>query len=137
MSQENETFLTRRLSSALAIARLGRFGGSEHEYLDGEVGVDVVLAHEGGDLALELAFDDCDQVVAHRELIVVAKLQNPIGATVVDERALAFGKRVRKHDGYDVVVDQGLCLRWSSAGVLVQQPYRGGGDHGGGSVPIR
>ena len=47
----------------------GRF---EHEDLDGEVGVDVVLAHEGQHLAVELAFHDRDEVVAHRELEVVA-----------------------------------------------------------------
>ncbi len=44
----------------------------EHEDLDGEVGVDVVLAHEGHHLAFELAFHDRDEVVAHRHLEVVA-----------------------------------------------------------------
>ena len=51
---------------------LGRLGGFEHEHLDGEVGVDVVLAHERDYLALELAFDDRDEFGTHDALVVVA-----------------------------------------------------------------
>ena len=49
-------------------------GGLEHEDLDCEVGVDVVLAHEGDHLAIELPFHDSYEVVAHDKLEVVAHL---------------------------------------------------------------
>ena len=42
--------------------------------LDCEVGIDVVLAHEGDHLAIELAFHDFYELVAHDDLVVVAEL---------------------------------------------------------------
>ena len=59
-------------------SQLDRLGRLEHEHLDREVRVDVVLAHEGDHLAIELPFDDCDQIVTHRELVVVAELEDPL-----------------------------------------------------------
>src|SRR5947209_2385428 len=64
-------------------------GGLEHEDLDCEVGIDVVLAHERDHLAFQLSLDDFYKVVAHGGLVVVADLQDAIGVAVRDERALA------------------------------------------------
>ena len=43
----------------------------------------MVLAHEGDHRAIELAFDQCDEVVAHRELVVVAQLEDPVREATV------------------------------------------------------
>ena len=95
-------------------------GGLEHEYLDCEVGIDVVLTHERKHLAIELSLDDSYEVVTHGGLVVVADLQDAVGVAVLDERALARGERVGEQDGHDVLVDGGLCLRRSATGVLVK-----------------
>ena len=72
-----------------------RLGGLEHEHLDCEVGVDVVLAHEREHVAIELSFDDFYEAVTHRDLVVVAELYDAIGVAVLDKCALAGRERVR------------------------------------------
>ncbi len=74
-------------------------------------------------------FDQCDEVVAHRELVVVAQLEDPVREAVVDQCALTLRERVRQHDGHQVLGDHRLCLRGPSTGVLVEDLDRRGRDH--------
>ena len=68
---------------------LDRVGGLEHENLDCEVGIDVVLTHECDHLAIELPLYDVYEVVTHDELVVVAESDDAIRAAKLDEVALA------------------------------------------------
>src|SRR5438270_13937884 len=59
-----------RMGVRAAASRLGglpglarRLGGLEHEELDCEVGVDVILAHERDHLPIELSLDDSYKLV--------------------------------------------------------------------------
>ena len=52
----------------------------EHEDLDGEVRINVVLAHEGDHLAIEVALHQRDEVGPHHGLVVVAQGENAFGA---------------------------------------------------------
>jgi hypothetical protein len=52
-------------SSGCGVDWLNRVGGLEHENLDREVGIDVVLTHECDDLAIELPLHDFYEVVTH------------------------------------------------------------------------
>ena len=64
---------------------------------------------------------DCDEVVAHRELVLVAELEDAVGFAVLDQLALALRERVGEQDGDLVLVDLGLGLGRTATCVLVKQ----------------
>ena len=97
-------------------------GGFEDEDLGGEVGVDVVGAHEGQDGAAGEVFDRGDAVGAHGVLIGAAHVEHLLGAVAVGEVALAGRERVLEHDDDQVAVDRGARLGRSAAGVVGQEP---------------
>jgi hypothetical protein len=68
-----------------APAQLVACARGKHEHLDREVGVNVALAHEGGHLAIELAFDDSDELIAHDECGIL-HAPDGTGADVLRQR---------------------------------------------------
>jgi hypothetical protein len=97
----------------------------EHEHFDGHVRVDVVVAHEGDHLAVELVLDQADEVVAHHRLIVVAQLEDPRGLSGLDQPALPPREDVGQQDHHRVVVDDGPGLGRPAAGVVVRDHEKG------------
>jgi len=81
--------------------------GLEHEDLGGDVGIDVVGAHEGGDRPVCEVFDGGDAGAAHRFLVRGAHIEDLCAAVIVGEVALARGECVLEHHDDQVAVDGG------------------------------
>jgi len=100
----------------------------EDEDFGGDVGVDVVGAHEGADGATRDLFDGGDAGAAHGFLVGGAHLEDLCGAVVLGEVALTGGECVLEHDDDHVAVDRGACLGRSAAGAFGEQADDGPGD---------
>src|SRR3954454_6018701 len=106
---------------------LGGFG-VEDEDLDGDVGVDVIGAHQGADSAVGELFDGGDAGAAHGLLVGGAHVEDLLGAVTGGEVALAGREGVLEHDDDEVTVDGGARFGGSTAGALGEQVDDGLGD---------
>src|SRR3954451_21520516 len=87
----------RRRGGRRRIRRRDRF---EHEHLNREIRVDVVLAHERDHLAPQMTLDNGDQILAHDLLEIVAKRDDAVRVAVLGEPALAFRERIGEQHGH-------------------------------------
>jgi hypothetical protein len=95
----------------------------EHEALDGDVGLHVVVAEERPDLAARRVLDQGDEVLAHGSLVCLARAEDELRLAVFDEASLALGKRVLQHDANQLISDVRARPRRASASVLKQQVH--------------
>jgi hypothetical protein len=95
--------------------------GLEDEHLDGEVGVDVVVAHERDDSSPCELLHGGDRVGLHRVLKCASAVLHDLVLAVLHEGLLAFGEGGAQDSHDDVRPDRGARSCWPAAGVLVQQ----------------
>jgi hypothetical protein len=76
-------------------------GGVEHEHLDREVGIDVVLAHEGDHLPLELSLHDLHELVAHQLLLATSSFS--CSSCTAAERSFWVSRRFPADRAWDAL----------------------------------
>ena len=95
----------RRLGCGVRSERL------EDEHLDGDVGVDVVIAHEADDLAAGELLDLLAAAFAHHALPAPAQVEHGLTLAGCDEVALPTRERVLEHHEHRVIAQGRLRLR--------------------------
>src|SRR3954463_12842622 len=83
----------------------------EHEHFHGEVGIDVVVAHEADHLASRELFDRAAHVRFHHGLPAAPQVEHRLTVARMVERLLADRKGVLQDDEHAVVTDGRLRLR--------------------------
>ena len=95
---------------------IGALLGFEDEDFGGEVGVDVVGAHERQHGAAGEVFDGGDAIGAHGVLVGATRFEHVFGAVAVGEVALAGRQGVLEDDDDEIAVDRGAGFGWAAAG---------------------
>src|SRR4051794_23060074 len=94
--------------------RLGQW--FENEYLDCEIGIDVVVAHEADDLAAGQLLDLAADVDFHDALPAAPEVKHRAAFAGIRQRPLTDGQAVLKDDEDAVFADGRLCLCRAAAG---------------------
>src|SRR3954467_14586753 len=88
----------------------------EHEDLDRQIGVDVVVAHEADHLASGELLDLAADVGFHDALPASAQIEDSQALAGVRQRLLAAREAVLEHDEDTVLAERGSRLRRTAAG---------------------
>src|SRR5690242_9838922 len=107
----------------------------EHECLDGQIGIDVVVAHEGRDVAADQGFYRPGRLPAHHALDGTALLEDEALLAGFDELSLAVRERVRQQADDQVIADRGAGAGRPASAVLVEKVHHRARD--GGRKPSR
>src|SRR3954452_12576747 len=116
------------LGRLCAAANAGRGERFEHEDLDSEVGVEVVVAHEADHLASGELFDLPAELDAHDALPASAQIEHGLALAGVREALLAAREAVLEHDEDAVVAERGFRPRGPAAGGARKRPHDRIGD---------
>src|SRR4051794_11216966 len=103
----------------------------EYEDLDGEVWVDVVVAHKADHLAPGQLFDLLADVGLHDALPASAQIKHGLALAGVRERLLAACKAVLEHDEDAVFAERGLRFGRAAAGCAGERSHHRVRDHCG------
>src|ERR1700737_4100992 len=85
------------------VLRVRRVERLEHEYLDGEIGVDVIVAHESDDLPSSQLLDLATDIGFHYSLPPPAQVQYGLALAGVGERPLAAREAVLEDNEHAVL----------------------------------
>jgi hypothetical protein len=89
--------------------------GFEHEHLDSEVGIDVVIAHEADHPTSGQVFDLAAHLRLHHAPPASAQIEDGVAPARVGERLLAAREGVLQHHEDGVLTERGSRLRGPAA----------------------
>src|SRR5215207_10581784 len=98
----------------------------EYEDLDADVGLDVVVAHEGDHFSAGERLDALGHGFAHRRLEAAPDVCDHVALAAVCEAALTLRERVLDPRNDHVVPDRRACLCRAASGVLARALHNRG-----------